>query len=106
MRLRPHTVTVHGAREADFERVYGSTTVQVKSPIPHYATLPGFDEPQLVYLLDLEWAEREGHRARLVEFIAERFDQDPAYVDRHLDKEGMPILAESTVACVDPRYVL
>lgn len=105
MSLRPHTVTVHGAREADFERVYGSTTVQVKSPIPHRAILPGHDEPQLVYELDLEWATREGHRDRLVAFLAERFGIPASDVAQGLEEHGVPILAENTTACMDARLL-
>jgi hypothetical protein len=54
-RARDFWVHVHGPRAADFEKVFGTARVAVQSPIPHAARLPGSDDPQPVYLLDLEW---------------------------------------------------
>jgi hypothetical protein len=51
----------------------GTARVAVQSPIPHTARLPGFDDPQPVYLLDLEWVAEQGHRGSLVRHISERF---------------------------------
>lgn len=103
---RGTTVTVHGKREADFERVFGTTTVHVQGWAPHHAQLPGHDEPQLVFLLDLEWVKEAGHRANLVAFLAERFEQDPAFVDRELERMGMPILArDCTMSTTDMSWL-
>jgi hypothetical protein len=101
-------VTVHGKRARDFERVYGSTTVRVKEllPVPTMALLPGFDKPQPVYMLDLEWAKREGHRARLVAFISERFGIPADDVERELDERGVPILARDCTYTSNSREFL
>lgn len=84
---------VHGRRAADFERVFGTSCVAIKSPATHLAQLPGFTQPQPVYLLDLDWVAEQGKREALVAFLAERFEAAPEIVDAGLDEVGMPILA-------------
>lgn len=95
------------AKAADPERaekwrqVFGTDEVPIVSPIPHLANLPGFDEPQIVYLLDLSAVAPEA-RARLVQQTAERFGLDTAVVDTELENEGMPILAvDVLMMCTD-----
>jgi hypothetical protein len=99
--VRDFWLHVGGPRAADFERVYGTTIIAVTSPIAHMAGLPGFDEPQEVYLLDLDWLDEIGRRENLIAFIAERFGQDPAEVAQGLDEEGMPILATDTTLRIE-----
>lgn len=91
--VRDFWLHVHGPRAEDFERVFGTTVVAIRSPVPHLAHLPRSDSPQPVYLLDLDWVDELGRREQLVAFIAERFAQDPADVARGLAEEGMPLLA-------------
>ena len=104
---RDFTVTVHAEdRRKDFETVFGSTTVPVLSPVPALAELPGFDEPQLVYELDLDRLMTE-QRKRLVTHIAEKFGLCESEVEAGLDEEGMPILASGCVASgIDIRHFL
>lgn len=96
MTTRDFWVHVHGPRAADFEKVFGRPMVPVTTPLPHAAFLPGFDEPQLVYLLDLEWATEQGYRQALVEHAAERFGIPADEVDADLERVGMPILESDT----------
>lgn len=83
-------------RAARWREVFGTDEVQVLSPVPSRANLPGFDEPQLVYLLDFSAVTPEA-RARLVQQTAERFGEDTAVVDADLEREGMPILADQVI---------
>lgn len=99
--VRDFWVHVHGERQADFERVFGTAVVPVMGPAQHTAILPGFDESQLVYLLDLEWVREQGRWNQLVGFICGRFDQTREFVEAHLDEMGMPILASDTTLRID-----
>lgn len=88
-------------RAKKWREVFGKDEVQILSPVPFLANLPGFDEPQLVYLLDFRAMTPEA-RVRLVQQTAERFGEDTAVVDADLEREGMPILAdEVTVTSTD-----
>jgi hypothetical protein len=84
-------LTVGGARAAEFERVFGSTTVRVLSPLPQRIRLPdGRVEP--CYLLDTV-ALRSDQRRRLVAHLAEQFGLPESAIDGRLDEDGMPIVA-------------
>jgi hypothetical protein len=100
------TVTIFGERAAAFERVFGTAKVPVLSFLPELAALPGFDEPQPVYLIDLTWVVREGHRGALVGFLAGRFGLPRELVDADLELYGMPILAADCVVSTDTRDFL
>lgn len=87
-------VTVHRPPErvADFERVFGSTTVPVRQllPSPVYLNLP--IGPKLCYELDLD-ALAEDQLERLIEYGAERFGM-PVDEARAELAHGFPILAD------------
>ncbi|NJN53568.1 MAG: hypothetical protein HC804_01730 [Anaerolineae bacterium] len=83
-------------RAERWREVFGTDEVAIMSPVPSHANLPGFDEPQLVYRMDLSVVTPEA-RARLVQQTAERFGLDTAVVDADLEREGMPILAEHVI---------
>jgi hypothetical protein len=100
------TVTIFGERAGSFERVFGTAKVPVLSFLPELADLPGFDEPQPVYLIDLTWVAHEGHRDALVEFLAARFGLPRETVDADLELYGMPILAADCVVSTDTRDFL
>jgi hypothetical protein len=87
-------------RAATFERVFGTRTVPILSPIPHLAGLPGFAEKQPVYELDLEWLTADA-RERLIDHLAERFGGDRADVAAEIDRVGVPILEERCVVRID-----
>lgn len=87
-------VTVHDEeRAADFQRVLGTATVRVKGWPTFPARLPGFDEPQPVFELDLDWVEEIGRTERLVRHLAARFNVPASEVERDLRTVGVPILA-------------
>lgn len=98
---RDFWITVRGERATDFLTVFGTATVPVQAPVPEPAGLPGFDEPQLVYLLDLRWVVEEGHWEKLVDFTTARFGESREFVDRELADVGMPILARDTILRID-----
>lgn len=60
------------ARAAEWLAAVGDDTVCVKSPIPHYATIPGREGPELVYDLDLEMLTKEQFDGLCI-FLANKF---------------------------------
>lgn len=84
-----------------WREIFGSDEVEIISPLAIWASLPGFDLPQLVFGLYLEALSPEARHA-LVAYTAKRFGMDAAFVEANLEREGMPILAEHvTVTCTD-----
>jgi len=93
-------------RRAFWERVFGKDQVPIVSFVPQAAKLPGFDEPQLVYMLDLK-AISEEQRGRLVEAIAEKFEIAADVVNDTLDEHGVPILmSDVSVSSTDRALVM
>jgi len=78
-------------RANDFLKVFGSLDVRVESFIPFLAELPGFDEPQKVYLLDLKWLTNL-ERRRLCLHLAGKFNIPVEEVESEIDDVGVPIL--------------
>jgi hypothetical protein len=84
------TVTVlEPDRAAEFEAIFGTTTVGVKSPFPVKADLPGHPD-SWVYELDLGLITAN-QRARLVAHLAGEFDVPAEEVEATLDEQGVPI---------------
>lgn len=73
-------------------KVFGRTEVCVLSPLPVLVAVPGFDEPQSAYMLDLKEIS-DYEKARLIEHIYETFKVDVMEIHELLDKHGVPILA-------------
>lgn len=85
---------VHEPERLAFCRaVFGRDEMPVVSFIPQMATLPGYDEPQMVYELDLK-AMTDEQRQRLIKALADKFDLSPELVADKLAGEGVPILAD------------
>ncbi len=78
-------------RAAMFMEVFGSHTIPLLSFVPSWQSLPTGE--QLCYLVNLR-AITPDQRRRLVDYIARRFDYEPASVEAELDRIGMPVLAE------------
>lgn len=93
-------VTVHGQRAETFERVFGTTTVQVESPVPELVTIAGFRHPQRAYKLDLAALTGEQHD-RLVAHLVREFKADEVQVRRHLEAVGLPILAVDATLMIE-----
>ncbi|MCB0176183.1 MAG: hypothetical protein KDJ97_37135 [Anaerolineae bacterium] len=91
-------------RAAMFMEVYGSYTIPLLSFVPSWQSLPIGE--RLCYLVNLR-AITPDQRRRLVDYIARRFDIDPASVEADLDQIGMPVLTEHiTVTSSDQGLLL
>lgn len=88
------------SRAETFMRVFGRLEVCVVSPFPHWANLPGFDEPQLVHSLDLDELTPAEHAA-LVTDIHDRFNIPEDEVKALVAARGVPILASECTVLVD-----
>ncbi len=92
-------VTVTDSQRAgDWIKTLGSSTVSVMSPIPQLVNLPGHPSA-LVYMLDLACLTPD-QRARLVAHIAQHFNIPAAEVERDLDRQGVPILADDCIVSI------
>lgn len=89
-------VTIHEpTRKELFLEIFGTNKVPVTSMMPGYTNLPGFSEPQLAYLLDMNFVTEE-QRSKIIDHIAKRFELPREFVRTHLQKDGVPILASHT----------
>jgi len=95
-------VTVfEGTERADvFMKVFGRREVCVLSPFPIAVNLPGFDESQSVYMLDLKEIT-DDERARLIADISERFGIDAHEVSSLLEQHGVSILMSECLLTID-----
>src|SRR5688500_11556702 len=93
-----------GTKRAEtFTKVFERTEVCVLSPLPVLAALPCFDEPQIVFMLDLHEITHE-ERQRLVNHISNEFNLNPMLVDNQIAQNGVPILAsECTLTIENPQ---
>lgn len=88
----PHTITIHHeGRRTEWRAIFGTDTLPIKAPIPHYDTLPGAPNA-LVYEVDLN-AITADQRQRLIAHTATKFGYSTEFVEENLDKLGMPVLA-------------
>jgi hypothetical protein len=78
--------------QAEWKRIFGRPEVPIVSILPRLYDLPGFDEPQVAYDLDLAALTLE-QRQKLVSFIAEQFDLETDEVEASLDTHGCPVHA-------------
>lgn len=91
------TVTVcEPERAAEFEAIFGTTTVHVKSPFPVKADLPGHPA-SWVFMLDLDLITAD-QRERLVAHLAKKFGIPAEEVEAVLDEHGVPLLADNCTA--------
>lgn len=101
-----HFVTVHGERAADFEKVFDTATVRVKTWFSHNAFVAEHKKRQEVFELDLDWVRENGFRDKLVAHLAERFGRPVEFVGRELDRIGVPILASDCTVMTNGREFL
>lgn len=94
VRIRENT-----ERAETFMKVFGRLEVNVQSPVPFWANLPGYDEPQLVYLLDLKLITAD-ERRRVIDYVTDKFSIPREVVEADLDTHGMPIRDEDCVLIV------
>lgn len=79
--------------------MFDAIQVHVTSPIPEMAELPGFDDDQLVYMVDLALISSR-QRQKLVHYLANKFGIDSAEVEAGLDEHGVPILASDCMITI------
>ena len=85
------TVTIHGPRGEEWERICGRRTFPVILPAI-MASLPGVG-PKCVYLLDLK-ALPPDDLNKIVEHLAAKFSLKPEEAADEIEKAGIPILDE------------
>ncbi|MCX9011764.1 MAG: hypothetical protein OIN66_11660 [Candidatus Methanoperedens sp.] len=86
-------------RAKEFQEVFGRTQVNVKSPLPTFAKLPGKGVCK-IYQLDIDLLLPE-ERARLAAHLAKKFDLPLEFTKTELARVGMPILAEECTVFVE-----
>lgn len=85
-----------------FMKVFGRLEICVTSFIAEMATLPGFDEPQAVFKLDMDRITTDERNA-LINHISDKFNLNHVLVDSQLAERGVPILAsEGTLTVENP----
>ena len=86
-------------RAADWRHIFGRLTdIPLRGPFAIQMDLPGHPKAS-AYLLDVSLISSE-ERLRLVNHIAARFNLDRAEVERDLDAQGVPILAEDVAVYI------
>lgn len=89
------TIRAESERAAWWLETFGGDRCPVKSILPHWVSVPGHLNA-LVYEIDIRALTSE-MRERLVQSIAKRFGQDPAFIEASLDDVGCPVLADDVV---------
>lgn len=87
-------------RQQEFMDVFGRKELCIRSPLPQWVMLPGFNEMQEVYWLDMgELSTYE--KQTLVSHLARKFEANPDDVRRALDEVGLPIRADECFVVVN-----
>ena len=85
-------------RAAEWEKILGTATLPVKSPIPTPVLLPTVGKAR-IYELDLDLITDE-QRQNLIVHIAQKFSLDPRDVEQGLEEHGVPLLADDCIVAV------
>ncbi len=106
MSLKPTIATLNqcSERSGAWVRLFGSTSVVIKSPVPLRADLPGLGVRE-VYFVDLEKLSDE-QLDRIAREMSLRFSLPLPEVTADLRSLGLPILAEDISVSFDARLVL
>jgi hypothetical protein len=87
------TVTINNTkRRLEWLEMVGTTSLYVKSITPELAVVPGFDEPQPVYYVDLNLLTPQ-QQQRLFRHLSTRFNLPIEQVKRLLEEQDVPIPA-------------
>ena len=101
--MKDFTATISNRSNPDraiaWQKVFGSETIVLKSPVPSLARLPGRLTTALIYEVDIQ-ALTGPQRKRLVAHLAEKFGYEAHVVEDALDTEGCPILAEDVIVTI------
>lgn len=98
-------VSVSGERGDWWESMLGTRTLPVTGWLPDRARLPGFNEPQLVYMLDLDQLTGE-QQETLARDVGGKFGVPLDEARRELAEHGMPILAAGCTISTDTPHFL
>jgi hypothetical protein len=94
------TVSINNPqRRLEWLDMLDAACLHVKSVIPELAMMPGFDEPQPVYYVDLDCLTPQ-QRQRLTRHLSARLSLSVEQVERQLETENIPILALDCVLMV------
>jgi hypothetical protein len=85
-------------RAQDWEQIFGTDEINIKSPIPIRVNVPNHPNT-LAYELDLKLITKE-QKARLIEHIARRFNIPKQEVEKDLESIGVPILTDDVIVTV------
>ncbi|KKK85959.1 hypothetical protein LCGC14_2768060 [marine sediment metagenome] len=89
-------------RGKDFIKVFGTSIVNIKSPVPKYILIPS-KEKVLAYFLDLDLITKK-QREALINHLSKKFNQPIDFVRENLDKMGVPILKKDcSIAIKSPQ---
>jgi len=86
-------------RGKEFKRLFGRDEFNIVSFIPELVIIPGFEEPQPCFMLDLKFLNSR-ERLKLVTYIANKFNLPPMEVDQDLEEEGCPILDQDVYVAI------
>ncbi len=87
------TITInHPQRRLEWLEMFGTASIHVKSIIPEFVMLLGFEEPQPVYYVDLSLLTSQQHQ-RLIRHLSCRFNLPIEQVKRRLRKQEVPVPA-------------
>ena len=85
-------------RGKEIRKVFGTTTLNIKSPIPEWIILPN-KEKALAYYLDLDLIT-DRQREKLISHLSSQFNQPIEFVRDNLDKIGVPILKKDCLLII------
>ena len=98
------TVTVnHPQRRLEWLEMFGTTCLHIKAITPELAEVPGSEEPQPVYYVDLECLTPP-QRQRLIRHLAIKFNLSIDQVERSLAQHDVPIPATDCVLTINNPY--
>lgn len=92
-------VVQDNSRRLTWLEILGSDSLPVRSYLPEWSEIDGFDEAQPVYFLDLDSLTGE-QRERLARHLATRFGLPLVQVRVRLQEHGVPILARDCTVTV------
>ena len=95
------TIDDDDPRAADWQAVFGTLTVPIESPEPHWGHLPGYDQPERVFMLAW-WLLPADQIARLTRHISQKFSLSEPEVTAQLARHGVPILAHNVTVAIPP----
>lgn len=98
------TVTInHPQRRLEWLEMFGTTCLHIKSIRPEFAEVPGFDELQPVYYVDLDCLASH-QLTRLIRHLSTRFNLPIDQVEQGLGQQDVPIPAADCVLTINNPY--